>query len=344
MKYGLTLALSENCNMNCTYCYQDNKINKNMKSELVEVISKYINNENFNHKIKLFGGEPTLNMNMVKVILDKFPNEEYLMVSNGVLIEHMNSDDINILKQIDNLCISLEGTNDAYKVIRNKNNVKYMVNMLYEKGLRNITINLSVNGLLLNNLNELKSNIDFIHSKNYNIHWYNLRTIYDYFNSNEDWFELMMWFKDNYYYYYLYILNITKEEDVINGSPESEDFNTFYMCGLDNALTIRWDGSISPCMYHKDIQFNNNDIKKPENAMANLIDKFDNTNNYRCKNCSIKNKSLCHISCSAFLNSITDKDIDKLNILCDRELLRQQLRIEEWESNGDKIRRLLEGE
>ena len=151
----------------------------------------------------------------------------------------------------------------------------------------------------------------------------------------------MSLFKDNYYYYYLYILNITHDNGIINGDPESEQFETFYMCGLDNALTIRWDGSVSPCMYHKEIKFDNEMINKPGNVMANFISKFDDVNNYRCKTCNIKNKSLCHISCSAFLNSISEKDIPKLDILCERELLRQQMRINEWESNGETIINIL---
>ena len=52
--FGITLYVTENCNLKCTYCYQGNcHSNKKMTFELAcDVIDKALENEYFNNNVE----------------------------------------------------------------------------------------------------------------------------------------------------------------------------------------------------------------------------------------------------------------------------------------------------
>ena len=55
--YEIFIVFTRNCNLNCSYCYE-NKSNKKIDKYTIDKIIKFIKDRKKIHKINLFGGEP----------------------------------------------------------------------------------------------------------------------------------------------------------------------------------------------------------------------------------------------------------------------------------------------
>lgn len=92
---GITLTLTENCNLNCTYCYENNKSKKRMNFDIAkEIIDKELGgDEDEVVTIDFFGGEPFLEFELMRQICEytwsKSWNKEYhfFASTNGTLID-----------------------------------------------------------------------------------------------------------------------------------------------------------------------------------------------------------------------------------------------------------------
>ena len=79
MKKQITLVITEQCNLNCTYCYENHKSQKAMQFQTAKsILDKEFENEAEYEEITidLFGGEPFLQFDLIKKI------EEYIMSLN----------------------------------------------------------------------------------------------------------------------------------------------------------------------------------------------------------------------------------------------------------------------
>lgn len=123
----VTMQVTEDCNLRCTYCYQINKTKNRMRFEtarklidlLLEDRSEYINHSNTTGLIvEYIGGEPFLEIDLIDRITDylfdrlierKDPWLEYTMISistNGTLYFQPAVQDF-IRKNLDHLCLSV---------------------------------------------------------------------------------------------------------------------------------------------------------------------------------------------------------------------------------------------
>ncbi|MDD6400805.1 MAG: radical SAM protein [Lachnospiraceae bacterium] len=129
-----TIWTTNQCNLKCKYCYEgDKKINSNMNIRVADATIKWIvewmkeNKEN-ESIIRFHGGEPTLNMFVIKYIIEELKKYDdvcrfsYEITTNGYSLK---DEDIDFLtKNMDALSISLDGTklnNDKYRVTSNGN-------------------------------------------------------------------------------------------------------------------------------------------------------------------------------------------------------------------------------
>lgn len=109
--------LTYGCNFKCPYCYEKNISNtKRMSKEQVNKIFEIYNNNV--DKIGLFGGEPLLpgNMEIIKYIIQKSPNSEYSIITNGYYLVEF----FDVLKNIEitNIQITLDGEKDLHNKSR----------------------------------------------------------------------------------------------------------------------------------------------------------------------------------------------------------------------------------
>ena len=83
--------MSEQCNLNCSYCDMDKKSNKSIDPDLyiLEVRKMLAKNPDEPIKLDFFGGEPLIQLPMIKQIIKEFedePNITFFMPTNGLLL------------------------------------------------------------------------------------------------------------------------------------------------------------------------------------------------------------------------------------------------------------------
>lgn len=86
MEYNI-FYISENCNLDCKYCYEKNKKNPSMMSwdEFLKQLKKVKKGD----KLILYGGEPTLNWGLIEKICKNNITKDYFtsITTNGTLID-----------------------------------------------------------------------------------------------------------------------------------------------------------------------------------------------------------------------------------------------------------------
>jgi len=92
----LLVVLSEKCNLNCTYCGVDKWSNKTIDPDLYLVEFRKMREQFPNETIKVdfFGGEPLLQIDLIKKILDGIKDDKNItlgMPTNGLLLDEKNA-------------------------------------------------------------------------------------------------------------------------------------------------------------------------------------------------------------------------------------------------------------
>lgn len=142
---GLVLGVTERCNLRCSYCiYSGNYENErghgseDMDFDIARrAVDLYIPNSEQIAMISFYGGEPTLNMNLIKKVI-KYTNESYpekrtlfSMTSNFYRVETHLQDIINAGM---NVLVSIDGPQEVH----DRNRVSVGGNPTWENILRNI--------------------------------------------------------------------------------------------------------------------------------------------------------------------------------------------------------------
>ena len=78
-KKGLTLVITERCDLACVYCYEHNKSARQMTFEQAKKIidKELVNLDKYEYSIEFFGGEPFLNFELIKQVVDYVLNNYY---------------------------------------------------------------------------------------------------------------------------------------------------------------------------------------------------------------------------------------------------------------------------
>lgn len=112
----LTLFLTNQCNINCVYCYQHLKNANTMSFECAtQWIDKYLITSNEKVNIYLFGGEPFLQFPLIKKICEwtwskKWPVDyQFVIQTNGTLFNPDIKGWLSKNKEKIVLCLSLDG-------------------------------------------------------------------------------------------------------------------------------------------------------------------------------------------------------------------------------------------
>lgn len=175
------MYLTSDCNMKCKYCYEQNSRNKleNKISITYDEIKKQLDDiyNNFNSDdncLVLFGGEPTLEIDKIKYIID------YNNKQTNKLVFHMNTNGLLLLNDkiykfitelINNgilyMSISYDGSGQDNRIlINNKSSKKLIDRVLNKLNKDNIPIFISYVITELNYKNIIKDTIYLI--KKYN--------------------------------------------------------------------------------------------------------------------------------------------------------------------------------
>ncbi len=136
------LILTNRCNSKCKYCYEKsmadsgNKINKKFKfnfsmpeniSYSIVDLKKFISKDN-NPVLTFYGGEPLLEIEKIKEIIDNIP-ARYMLQTNGLLLNQLPKEYIH---RLDKILISIDGNKKITNFNRGQGN--------YEKVMQNINL------------------------------------------------------------------------------------------------------------------------------------------------------------------------------------------------------------
>ena len=114
MEYNqVYLLLSENCNLNCSYCFEHKKEKQNMSMKVLKDSLKFIENKPIK-SIVLFGGEPTLNEEAILYCLENIKDKHVLIVTNGL---YTSEKILNAVKNNDKAVVqvSIDGNYETMK-------------------------------------------------------------------------------------------------------------------------------------------------------------------------------------------------------------------------------------
>lgn len=141
------MYLTSDCNMRCKYCYeQTSRDNLNNKIDITyDEIKKQLDDiySNFNHDdncLVLFGGEPTLEIDKIKYIIDYNNQQENRLClylnTNGLLL--LNDDIYKFIIHsifFDNLmiCISYDGSGQDNRRLLNGDSSKELIDKVLDK-------------------------------------------------------------------------------------------------------------------------------------------------------------------------------------------------------------------
>lgn len=122
----VTLALTNLCNLSCSYCYEEHKNSGLMTFHIAKsIIDKELTNNSFNKiNFSLFGGEPFINFQLIREITEYIesisvkPNITLNVTTNGTLVHGLIQDWLIEHKNTISCTISLDGTRDMHNINR----------------------------------------------------------------------------------------------------------------------------------------------------------------------------------------------------------------------------------
>lgn len=285
--HGITLYITENCNLNCSYCFLPKRngkaVDEGVAYKSIDFLFDIVDKKDLSFAyITLFGGEPLLEKEMIKKIVEygnkKSENYDipllYNIVTNGTLldddfIQYMGNDNFAILLSWD----GMPKSQDLYR--KNKNGVGFsskierMVPILSDK-LLNFSVRMTFSP---DTVIDLYDNIKYIAEKGlsnigfvptYEQHWTEedlevfenqLNKIVDFFIDN---------FNNGRIFIFQPLLDFILSVD---HNYSSTHVNHFYIhpCHMDT-LAIDVNGYIYPC--HRFVAFD----KKCSYILGNVLE------------------------------------------------------------------------
>lgn len=309
----LEIIVNNKCDKQCKYCYENNNGDCTISYEMIQNTIDLISKKNiWNKSILFFGGEPTISLPVIKMVVDKNPNIAYKIITNGYFL-NLKKEDYSFMKNFGNVNISLEGTERAFNEIRNGKNLRDKIDEIIKLKWKNIIINISINGFLYNNEEEFINNIKYILDNGLQVHLYQLKS--DFYFELEDYINFLKKIKkldEN-------IFNLIILNNGINDDME-------YLCTFDENIVLNCDGNLVKCARDLDIIDKEDILLSLSKAIS-----LNHRKNYEgCSNCEVE-LGKCQTSCPAFIKEcIKTGNLDLLNKLCLREKIHHKLRIGEW--------------
>lgn len=180
--YEIVINTTLDCNLNCWYCYEKRIKDSRLAPDVIEAIKKHIVREYSQMpfgvlKISFFGGEPFLDFEGIKIIIDyckQFCEEKQIKLlleftTNATLLTPAY---INYLKDFScQFQITLDGDREVHNKVKKDHTKEYDT---YQKTLDNIhlindeihdhwmAIRINFDNRTLNKIDEIISDIDFL--------------------------------------------------------------------------------------------------------------------------------------------------------------------------------------
>lgn len=316
-KFHLSLILTNQCNLNCIYCYENNKVKKSMSFQIAKnIISKYLNCEQYDEvEIDFFGGEPFLEFNLIKKICEwvwsqKWKNKYiFFATTNGVLVKDEIKEWLRIHKQYFWVSLSLDGTRESHNLNR-CNSFDNIDIRFFKECWPTQTVKMTISKETVNKIYE---NIVYIHSLGFDITGTNFAEGIDW--ENDKYIDIVSKELEKLCKYYIKNPNIKPVPLINMAIHKCEDKKEIKHCGCgEHMAAYETDGTKYPCTFFTPMTFDDKTIeyisKLDFNKQYDFID-------YECyKNCYLE--PVCNSCYGANLltnNKVNIRDKSKCSLM-----------------------------
>ena len=268
-KAQLTLFLTNSCNLNCIYCYEQK--DKFVMSFVcaMEWIRKCLDDpKNDFWYICLFGGEPLLQYPLVKRICEwtwqQKWNADYtfLLQTNGTLLNDEMKEWFSENKKRISVCLSLDGSRETHNKNRNNSFDRIDIDFFHSIWPRT-PVKMTISRFCISSI---KDDIVWLHEQGFNIRGSNFAVGEGEFMEEE--YEIIknqLKLLSDYY-----ISNPTvKIAPILNiplhllSLPKDAERRICNL-GTEKLIVVNADGTTSPCSYFSNISSKKNDVKLHE--------------------------------------------------------------------------------
>lgn len=279
-KAQLTLFITNSCNLNCIYCYeQKDKFTMSFDCA-TEWISRCLNNKDNGYwSICLFGGEPLLQFPLVKAICEWTWQQSwqvsyiFLLQTNGTLISEDMKKWFFHNKERIGLCLSLDGRRNTHNT--NRNNSFDQIDLVFFRSVwPQMPVKMTISR---NNIKEIGDNIIWLHEQGFSIRGCNLAVGGDELSDADfNIFATQLKLLSDYY-----IANPTIDICPILDIPlyllssPSDPHRRICNLGTDKLIVVNTDGTTSPCSFFSNISSRKKDVKLQEQLKEVRIRKTD---------------------------------------------------------------------
>ena len=167
-----TIALTQNCNAHCYYCYQsENVFEKNRKltkKDYDKIVDFILKTKNDKVKITWFGGEPLIRSDIIDYISTELTNKNVdfrsVIITNGLLLNSFDNFTLKNKWNINEIQVTFDGlyeNHDKRKCFDfGKNNFDKIIEKLKEILKNNIKVKIRIN-ISKDNYNEINDIFDY---------------------------------------------------------------------------------------------------------------------------------------------------------------------------------------
>lgn len=253
----VSIWITDNCNMNCDYCYEGKKVGKNMPLSYIDNVVAFINQQQPLSGtdilyIKFFGGEPLLNFGFIKKFIAAIQLQQYnfpvmySITTNGTLLD---KEKVSFIAENKIECsISIDGIPAVHNRHRKMKNgrsswdyVEKNLNLLTEQKNLNVTARMTFTSKTVKYLSE---SVKFLARLNFN----RIQAVPDYFDKNwdDESFDTLL----TEYRRAKELNTVYPEVDIVLGMRRKNARKGYYGCGGGkNTFSINTEGDIYPCTY-----------------------------------------------------------------------------------------------
>lgn len=324
------LHLTDTCNLNCKYCYENKSNNELLIENIKHIIDYEIKQKNKISNIVFYGGEPLLKKDMIYQTIEYIKSKRsktkfyFGMTTNGTLID---DEFINFMKK--NKFINIAYSFDGVKDVQNLNRITLDQNGSFDivehnakKVIKELDNVVAMVVVTKNNIEKLEESVKYL----LEIGFKTINLQFDYTAKWED--RDLHEIKEKYSKVgQIYYKSILEEKDINIGVFE-EKIKTYidgkYDCNEDcefglKTVNVGTDGKIYPCMqfvYKKDYEMGNCQEGIDFNKRNNLLTKLYKKQNI-CEECNLKKRCKHSCYCKNYLN--TKKMYEVAPIICETE-------------------------
>lgn len=298
---NLMLVLTNECNLNCSYCYERNKKKSVMTFDIAKrEIECLLQDKKYETlTLSFFGGEPFLEFELMKKIcLWIWANSSkkiYLnVITNGSTLKKNEKEWLQENRKKINVMLSLDGTPETQN--RNRCGSFDQIDIpFFKENWPDVGVKMTISNQSLKNLCE---DVKFVHSLNLKIAECNLAFGIDWSDKNnvkifaKQMEALYRYYKDNIELKFAEIINMAVE------ACENER-KILKICNAGESRYVDTDGSIYPCNYINPLCFSKKDLFFLMNVDFENIEELEDMECFEtcyiyplCPNCYAANYSL----------------------------------------------------